>query len=74
MLDNFDLPLEYKAFLQQILDNPKIDHTPSKEVDQMWHDHILDTRSYQEMCENVFGRFLHHKPDGDGYCATDLEK
>ncbi len=35
---------------------------PSKEIDEMWHYHILDTLKYKEDCERMFGRFLHHFP------------
>ena len=35
---------------------------PSKLVDKFWHEHILDTMSYQKDCEAVFGYFIHHYP------------
>jgi len=35
---------------------------PSHEIDEIWHHHILDTRSYFEMCDFVFGRYFHHYP------------
>lgn len=35
---------------------------PHKEVDEVWHMHILDTRKYAADCENIFGHFLHHFP------------
>jgi hypothetical protein len=40
------------------------DHlSPSRDVDQVWHTHILDTRKYLEDCAAMFnGRFLHHNP------------
>ena len=35
------------------------------EVDGVWHEHLLDTLSYHEMCEAIVpGRFIHHNPDG----------
>lgn len=36
---------------------------PSKLVDAAWHAHITYTRDYQEFCQSVFGRFLHHTPE-----------
>lgn len=37
--------------------------SPSKAVDQAWHQHLLDTRNYwQEFCPRVLGRPLHHTP------------
>ena len=37
---------------------------PSKLVDTAWHEFILRTREYQEFCDNAFGKFLHHTPNG----------
>ena len=34
----------------------------SSEVDKYWHWHLLDTKTYHEMCGRVFGCFMHHKP------------
>ena len=31
-------------------------------VDEIWHDHILDTYAYSEFCRSIAGRFLHHAP------------
>jgi hypothetical protein len=37
--------------------------TPSDQVDQVWHLHLLYTRSYWEkLCPEVLGRPLHHGP------------
>jgi hypothetical protein len=35
---------------------------PSQVVDVAWHQFILSTRSYEDFCQNAFGRFLHHTP------------
>jgi hypothetical protein len=35
---------------------------PSKEIDEFWHYHILDTRRYQQDCKRLFGCYLHHYP------------
>jgi hypothetical protein len=35
---------------------------PSRDVDDFWHYHILDTMKYARDCDAVFGRFLHHFP------------
>lgn len=35
---------------------------PSHAVDALWHEFILDTRTYQAFCQQAFGRFLHHTP------------
>lgn len=36
----------------------------SESVDEVWHQFILDTRSYQKFCEEHVGYFLHHVPNG----------
>ncbi len=35
---------------------------PNHFIDEVWHLHILDTRSYAEDCKAVFGKMLHHYP------------
>lgn len=35
---------------------------PSIEVDQFWHNHILDTEKYHADCQAIFGKILSHYP------------
>jgi hypothetical protein len=35
---------------------------PSQVVDDLWHEFILYTRSYEIFCEKAFGAFMHHTP------------
>lgn len=35
---------------------------PSRAVDDAWHELILFTRSYVDLCRGAFGRYLHHAP------------
>lgn len=35
---------------------------PNKEIDQFWHNHILDTENYIKDCTAIFGHYLHHYP------------
>src|ERR1700733_10306456 len=53
---------------------------PNKEgqddLDQFWHQHILDTAKYAADCEALFGRMIHHNPhvlrgSGDERDATE---
>lgn len=39
--------------------------TPSRVVDDAWHEFILCTRLYADYCQAQFGRFIHHHPGGD---------
>lgn len=57
---------EYKRFLlmTQYAGHPV---TPSEEVDQAWHLHMVYTRSYWEkLCVGVLGKPLHHEPTVGG--------
>lgn len=58
--------LEYKKFvyLAATCGHPV---TPSDEVDQAWHLHLVYTRSYwDELCGQVLGFALHHGPTKGG--------
>jgi len=53
---------EYRKFLALHLMHPDADIVPCKIVDEMWHQHILDTAAYRVDCDAIFGRFLDHFP------------
>ena len=58
--------LEYKRFmfLICIADHPL---TPSDQVDQVWHLHLIYTQSYwQQFCKDTLGREIHHGPTKGG--------
>lgn len=64
--------LEYKKFifLLTISNHPL---TPSDQVDQVWHLHLLYTQSYwEDFCENLLNRKIHHGPTKGG--AKENEK
>lgn len=57
---------EYKRFLLLIClaEHPL---TPSDQVDQVWHLHLLYTRSYwEDLCLHTLGRSIHHGPTKGG--------
>lgn len=57
---------EYKKFMFLICisDHPL---TPSDQVDQVWHLHLLYTQSYWiHFCGNLLGRPIHHGPTKGG--------
>src|SRR4051794_13094372 len=68
---------EYRRFLALHLAYPEMDVVPCKIVDEIWHQHILDTRAYADDCDAIFGHFLHHFPyfgmrgDGDAQALMD---
>ncbi len=50
---------EYKRFLYLACGSPT-PVTPSEQVDQVWHLHLVYTRSYwQDLCGETLGRQLH---------------
>jgi len=66
----------YKTYLSMLVKYPEHaeDIMLSKDVDEFWHTHILQTRKYAEDCERVFGDFLHHNPHVGPRTAEDLAK
>ena len=35
---------------------------PSEEIDEFWHNHIIDTKKYRRDCDRIFGRYFDHYP------------
>jgi len=52
----------YRRYLCMVQLSPFGDAVPTRDIDQFWHQHILDTRAYAGDCQRVFGSFLHHFP------------
>ncbi len=63
----------YKMFLYVMHLYPNRAIIPTREMDIVWHFHILDTRKYAADCESLFGYFLHHRP-GDGSIKSLADK
>lgn len=62
---------EYKKFifLNCITTHPL---TPSDQVDQVWHLHLLYTHSYwDDLCQNTIGKKIHHGPTKGGNNEQD---
>ena len=54
---------EYREYLALFYFHPGEELVPpTQDLDDVWHEHILDTRRYAEDCRMVFGRFIHHVP------------
>lgn len=65
--------LEYRRFLHLKQLYPGVSLVPSKQIDQVWHAHILDTKAYREDCQAVFGRFIDHYPYFGIYGKEDYD-
>jgi len=53
---------EYRKMLYLIQKFPDAPVVPSKLVDIVWHEHILDTQTYKQDSQRLFGRYIHHAP------------
>lgn len=54
---------DYRRFLYLLAKYPRQVFVPwTRNLDLFWHEHILDTRRYEEDCSRVFGQFVHHDP------------
>jgi hypothetical protein len=52
----------YRCFWKLCLLQPTATLVPTRELDQVWHTHMLDTVKYRADCDWVFGYFLDHYP------------
>jgi hypothetical protein len=43
----------------------------SRAVDEVWHTTLLYTRLYADLCEQVFGYFVHHDPAMEEWTDVD---
>lgn len=65
---------EYRRFLFLSIQTSHV-VCPSEAVDQAWHFHLCDTKSYwTRLCQGVLGRPLHHTPSQGGRAETEIYK
>ena len=55
----------YRCFLKLCALHPGTTIVPTRQLDHVWHTHMLDTAKYRADCDQVFGLFLDHFP----YCG-----
>lgn len=63
----------YKKFLFLVKINPGIRIAPTKDIDEVWHMHILYPVMYHKDCMDIFGFILDHNP-GYGTKPNELPK
>jgi hypothetical protein len=56
---------EYKRFLTLAVTTPQV-VSPSEQVDQAWHLHVLHASRYRRFCSQILGRRLDHGPSDGG--------
>lgn len=52
----------YRNFLYLSKKYPEESLSPTRQIDEIWHAHILYTQDYHRACEKIFGFYLHHQP------------
>ena len=52
----------YRRFLQLCVLYPGVMLVPTRQLDRVWHTHMLDTAKYRADCDAVFGAFMDHFP------------
>lgn len=62
---------DYKSFLKMASTTLT---RPSVDVDKLWHEHILNTVSYEQYCLKHFGRIIHHVPCIEESLIGELSK
>ena len=52
----------YRCFLKLCVLHPDTTIVPTRQLDRVWHAHMLDTAKYRADCDHLFGRFMDHFP------------
>lgn len=54
--------IEYKKFLFLHKLYPEYNIIPGQLIDEVWHNHILQSKQYFEDCNKLFGAYFYHEP------------
>src|ERR1022692_403185 len=52
----------YRCFLKLCVLHPGATTVPTRQLDHVWHTHMLDTAKYRADCDWLFGHFMDHFP------------
>lgn len=50
----------YERFLRLVGMHPHVPHAPTRDIDEMWHIHMLSPKAYHSDCMRLFGEILDH--------------
>ncbi|MCB9763741.1 MAG: glycine-rich domain-containing protein-like [Alphaproteobacteria bacterium] len=50
----------YHRFLELVAEDPNRPIAPTRDIDEVWHLHMLSPRAYFEDCQQLFGEILDH--------------
>ncbi len=53
---------EYRQYMALCRSNPGQQVMPTRLGDDVWHQHILNTKQYVPDCRDYLGYYLHHQP------------
>lgn len=53
---------EYYKWLQIVGEHTALEVSPSPFIDEIWHNHILDTTNYRSVCDFICNKFIDHYP------------
>jgi len=53
--------VEYLRFMQLLAEAPRMELVASSDIDEVWHEHLIDTQNYAVDSQQLWGRFLHHR-------------
>jgi hypothetical protein len=70
-----ELERELKRYLALCALRPKMPYGMFGPVDDLWHTFLMFTRDYEQFCQTVAGRFIHHVPataDSENERASQL--
>lgn len=62
--------LRYRKFLRLAAKYPDVVLAPARDIDEVWHLHMLHPRAYVEDCNRIFGEILDH----DGGFGKDSDQ
>ena len=62
--------VRYRKFLRLAAKYPDHDLSPSRDIDEVWHLHMLNPRHYASDCQRIFGEILDH----DGGFGKDSDE
>jgi hypothetical protein len=62
--------LRYRKFLGLVSKYPDENLSPARDIDEVWHLHMLHPRAYVDDCHRIFGELLDH----DGGFGNDTEQ
>jgi len=57
-----EIEVQYRGFLADSVQATTFTPVPSKDVDLLWHEHLLHSATYRADCDAWVGRFVDHRP------------